>query len=229
MERAQAEALVRGRGWLSTVPPAFADRFLARARLQRVEPGHPLWHVGDEPGAMCGVVAGGAQTFLPMPDGSETLVTILRCGIWFGAGPQVTRRPRTLSFRWHEPGWAFRVALSAVDALVQERPETARPLASVHVQGTEVAARVLADMTIRDKLRRVAAVLWRVTDEAEGEISRDFPLSQADLAVMAAVSRQVVNRSLAQFETRGWLKAGYGKITFRDRAALFRCAWPDQG
>ena len=45
---------------------------------------------------------------------------------------------------------------------------------------------------------------------------------------MAAVSRQVVNRTLAEFEAKGWLRAGYGKITFTDRRALFRCAWPDQ-
>lgn len=227
MERVQAEAIVRARGWLTTVPPEFADRLLSRARLQRVEPGQPLWHVGDEPGSMCGVVAGGAQIHLPLPDGSESLVTILRAGTWFGAGPQVTRRPRTLSFRWHEPGWAFRLALSAVDALVQERPDMARPLASVHVQGTEVAARVLADMTIRDNARRVAAVLWRITDEGEAS-DRVFPLSQAELAVMAAVSRQVVNRTLAEFEAKGWLRAGYGKVAFTDRRALFRCAWPDQ-
>lgn len=228
MERAQAEALIRGRGWLSTVPPEFAVRLLSRARLSRVEPGQALWHAGDEPGSMCGVVAGGAQVHLPLPDGGETLVTILRCGTWFGAGPQVTRRPRTLSFRWHEPGWAFRLPLSAVDALVQDRPDMARPLASVHVQATEVAARVLADTTIRDNLRRVAAVLWRVTDEGDDQTDRAFPLSQAELAVMAAVSRQVVNRSLAAFEAKGWLRAGYGKITFTDRRALFRCAWPDQ-
>lgn len=228
MERAQAEALVRGRGWLSTLPPDFADRLLSRARLSRVDPGQALWNAGDEPGSMCGVVTGGAQVHLPLPDGGETLATILRCGTWFGAGPQVTRRPRTLSFRWHEPGWAFRLPLSAVDALVQDRPDMARPLASVHVQATEVAARILADMTIRDNLRRVAAVLWRVTDEGDGPADRAFPLSQTELAVMAAVSRQVVNRTLADFEAKGWLRAGYGKITFADRRALFRCAWPDQ-
>lgn len=92
MDRGQAEAIVRGRGWLSTVPPEFADRLLARSRLQRVEPG-----------SMCGVVSGGVQVHMPLPDGSESLVTILRAGTWFGAGPQVTRRPHA-EFRWHEPG-----------------------------------------------------------------------------------------------------------------------------
>ena len=105
----------------------------------------------------------------------------------------------------------------------------ARPLASVHVRGTEVASRVLADLTIRDNLRRVAAVLWRVTDEGAPPSGRVFPLSQADLSIMAAVSRHLANRALGTFGAQGWLKAGYGKIALIDRPALFHFAWPDQG
>ncbi len=230
MERGQAEMLIRSRGWLAGVPAEFADRLLARARLLRVMPGQPLWHAGDEPGGMYGVVAGGAKVFLPLPDGSETLATVLRTGTWFGAGPQVTRRPRTLTFHWHEPGWAYHLPLPVVDALTQDRPDLARALASVHVQGTEVTARVLADMTLSDNARRIAAVLWRVTDEGEAvEASRVFPLSQSELAAMAVTSRQVVNRTLAEFVANGWIGTGYGTMTIRSRSALFRFAWPDQG
>lgn len=227
MDRSLADSIVRSRGWLATVPADFAERLMSRARFLRVLPDQTLWHAGDEPGGMYGIAAGGAKVLLPLPDGSETLATILRAGTWFGAGPQVTRRPRTLTFFWHEPGWAFHLPLSAVDALVQDRPEMARPLSSVHVQGTEVAARILADMTIRNNARRVAAVLWRLTDEGEGAPARAFPLSQADLATMAAATRQVVNRVLSDFTAAGWLATGYGTVTPLDRAALFRFAWPD--
>jgi CRP-like cAMP-binding protein len=87
--------------------------------------------------------------------------------------------------------------------------------------GLERAIANVTNLLIRNPARRIAATLLRVAPEAEAPVT--VVVSQEQLGEMANAARDVVNRTLKQFETRGWVSVGYRAITVHqaDRLARF--------
>ena len=61
---------------------------------------------------------------------------------------------------------------------------------------------------------------------AEGQAQRRLALNQEQLGAMLALSRQTVSEVLREFESRGWLRRGYGQIELLDPDALRALAGP---
>jgi CRP-like cAMP-binding protein len=89
--------------------------------------------------------------------------------------------------------------------------------------GLERAITNVTNLLIRNPARRIAATLLRVSPRAEAEAPVTVVVSQEQLGEMANAARDVVNRALKQFETRGWVSVGYRAITVHqaDRLARF--------
>lgn len=208
-------------GWLAQQPPAFASAFLARTHLVGIAAGAVVFHAGDDPGGVYGVVAGGIGSYVVWRDNGPDLATILRAGVWFGHGPLLTRRRRSLGFRAVEPSILLHAPLAALEELVCTNPVAARSLGALADGNMDVAIATISDLLIRRGDRRIAATLLRVTGEGQGpEDPAGFRLSQADLAEMANTSRDLANRTLARFRDRGWVTLGYNRIGVADAAAL---------
>jgi len=67
---------------------------------------------------------------------------------------------------------------------------------------------------------RLARRLVRLGGEEGGEILR----THGDLAVDLGTAREVISRQLKEFERRGWVRVGRGRVVLRDIAALDRLA-----
>ena len=89
-----------------------------------------------------------------------------------------------------------------------------------------ISYRIISELLIRRSDQRIAAVLLRLLDQKDSAADPDadagagLPLTQADLAEMANVSRHTANAVLGQFEHRGWVRLGYGRIALLDGAGL---------
>lgn len=223
MDRRQAERIAESGGWLAGQPAEFRAAVLARAQLRAFAPGAFTFRAGDAPGGIYGVVAGGFAIHVPSRHGGPDLAHIMRPPAWFGHGPVLNGRPRTLTFRATEPSVALHVPLAALDDLSRRLPDAPRAIAAITDFTGAVAIQVVADLLIPEADRRVAATLLRVTGAAEGAVPDDaagFRLTQSELGEMANASRQLVNRALRGFAARGWVAVGYGRIAVRDAAAL---------
>ncbi|WP_375140881.1 helix-turn-helix domain-containing protein [Ideonella aquatica] len=55
---------------------------------------------------------------------------------------------------------------------------------------------------------------------APGVVQRRLALNQEQLGAMLALTRQTVSETLRDFETRGWVRRGYGQIELLDPEAL---------
>ncbi len=73
-----------------------------------------LFHAGDGPGGIDGVVSGGIGIHLPANNDETTLVHIGRAGLWFGYGPLLRGGERSPTFSVMEPSGLLHVTLPAL-------------------------------------------------------------------------------------------------------------------
>ena len=223
MDRAQAEAILLSQGWLPAQPAGFRAVLLAAAELRYFRKGEYVFQAGDGPGGLHGIVAGSFGTYVVTPYSPPALSHILHPGWWCGEGPALGGLKRVMTVRAMEPGWTMHLPLEAARALVLSNPEAARSIGSLGQIAMRVAIANVSQLMIRRSDRRIGAVLLRVTGAMDGEVlapTGDIRLTQMEIARMANASRNLVNKSLAQFEAAGWVRLGYNRIAVLDPVAL---------
>jgi CRP-like cAMP-binding protein len=221
IDRADAERRVLQAGWLADQPEDVRRPVLKVARMVHYPAGEFVFHAGDAEGGLYGVVTGGVGVHLPSDEGMTVLAHVLRCGVWFGYGPLVRGRKRTLSFSLIEPSLLFHLPLSNAQEIANRSPSHQRAILSVSEYGMDAATKVIETLLIRNTDRRVAATLLRVAPlPDDGSCSTDVFLTQSQLGEMANAERQVVNRALKRLDAKGWIRASYGRIEILDEAAL---------
>lgn len=223
MDRVTAELRILQRGWLSEQPHEARVAILQRARLVRHDAGDFVFHAGDEAGGICGVVSGGIGIYLPTESDDLRLAHIGRCGVWFGYGPLIRGRRRSLSFSPIEATWLLQVPLLALQEIAAASFAHQRAILSVGEYGMDTAIAVIENLLIQNHARRIAATLLRVApiaDAGSGGGSADIVVTQAQLGEMASVGRQVVNRELQRLGMKGWISASYNRIKVLDPDAL---------
>ena len=223
MERATAERRILLRGWLSEQPEEVRAAILHRARLVRYEAGDYVFHAGDETGGICGLVSGGIGIYLPSESGDLRLAHIGRSGVWFGYGPLIRGRRRSLTFSPTEATWLLQVPLPALQEIAGASLVQQRAILSIGEYGMDTAIAVIDNLLIQNNARRIAATLLRVAPVPEpwdGSKEVEIIITQSQLGEMATVGRQVVNRELQRLEAKRWLSVSYSRIKILNRDAL---------
>jgi CRP/FNR family transcriptional regulator, cyclic AMP receptor protein len=225
IDRAEAERQVLRVGWLADQPEDVRRPVLKVARMVHYQAGEFIFHAGDAEGGLYGVVTGGVGVHLPSDEGIAVLAHVLRCGGWFGYGPLVRGRKRSLSFSLIEPSLLFHVPLSNAQEIAQRSPSLQRAILSVSEYGMDAATKVIETLLVRNTEHRIAATLLRVAPRPhEGSCSTEVVLTQSQLGEMANAERQVVNRALKRLEAKGILRVFYGRIEIVNIAALRKFA-----
>jgi CRP-like cAMP-binding protein len=216
------ERVFAARGWLALQPATFRTRFLALGRPVELERDMALFHEGDQPGGVYGIVSGAIAVLGGSAWQPPALAHIERAGDWFGHGPVLSGGRRTLTFMAAEPTLLWQVPLERLRPPMQTDPEFATRLAQMADIGSRAVVAVARDLLIVDSEKRVAAVLLRVT--AWGEVPADEPagylLGQGQLGEMANLSRHQVNRVLGKLQKAGMIGCGYNRIRLLDVEAL---------
>jgi CRP-like cAMP-binding protein len=221
VDRAQAERRVLRNGWLADQPEEVQRAVLKVGRLVHYPAGEFVFHAGDSSGGLYGIVGGGVGIHLPSQAGETVLAHVARCGVWFGYGPLVRGRERTLSFSLVEPSLLIHVPLATAQEIGARSPVHQRAILSVTEYGMDIAVRVIETLLIRKPDRRIAATLLRVAPQSDDRGSATgVRLTQSQLGEMANADRQVVNRALKRFEANGWIRVSYGRIGVLDESAL---------
>ena len=226
----QSAKVLLNRGWLSTQPDEFKQLILEKSELIVLK-SHQLAHTfEDEPAGIYGVLNGGILTFVPRLDGTVLLATILRAGDWFGHGPFLTERPRTLSFAAREESRLLYVPLASLREMTAMDHQTMRRVSALSEFGVDISVRVVGDLLIRRSDKRIAATLLRIAGVVEPASRPDVAtlhVSQSELAEMANCSRDLINRTLSKMEKAGWLTTHYNQITLSNIASIWVFAYED--
>jgi CRP/FNR family transcriptional regulator len=206
-----------------------ADTALRGAmRHEQFARGAVIFDEGDAGDKLYAVIEGKVKLARTAPDGRENLQAVLGPGEMFGELSLFDPKPRTAG--------AVAVTDTVLASLAHEdlrpwitgRPDVAVQLLQALAQRLRRTNDVLADLVFSDVPSRVAKALLQLADRfgkptAEGvHVAHD--LTQEELAQLVGASRETVNKALADFTARGWLRIESRAVVIRDIDGLTKRA-----
>lgn len=215
--------------------PLFADMDdeETRALLDSMVPvelsrGDVLFREG-EPGDRLYVIAQGKiKLGRRSSDGRENLLSILGPGEMFGELSLFDPGPRTASASSVSDSIVYELRHQALVAWVNAHPKVATHLLGALARRLRRTNETLADLVFSDVPGRVAKALLDLSTRF-GEPSDDgvrvaHDLTQEELAQLVGASRETVNKALADFASRGWVRREGRAVVLLDLDRLERRA-----
>lgn len=225
ISRAAAERVMSETGWLTKVPEAFRAEVLRRSILTHFKAGEAVFHLGDQPGGVYGLVTGTVSINVAPAGALPQLIMLGVPGHWTGEGGFLTRTPRRMDLRAVVPTTLLHLPLEAMDQMAARDPDVMHHITSMLVVSVEFLLEVVHDLQKPDADRRIASVLHRSTWIG----TLPIPLTQAEVGIMANASRKQVNAALKRFAQAGWLDHSYRNIVVTNAAALRAFAAGEDG
>ena len=219
-----ARKIVSANGWLSWTPPAFQQEVLDRCRLQNFKAGQAIYNVGDPPGGMYGLVAGGLGIAIAPGERGPYFAHLARPGTGFGEAAAITRQPRLIGLSATRDAQLLHLPLAQIDEITTRNPAAWRLFALVLVGHVEMAIGACDDLMLRDHVKRCVATLLRLAGCRRASPADLAPVeiefTQEDLASLANVARTTVGSVLRQLETLGHIEQSYRRIRLLSPEAL---------
>ena len=160
-QRAPADFLAN-RGWLSFTPPGFRKNVLARIQVREFRKGEAIYRAGDPPGGLWVVLEGAVEIELPPPETAPHFVHLAAPGFWFGEWPLIWDKPRRVTVIATRPSTLATLPLADCRAILEADPAAWRWIALLSTMTTDLSAGIVADLLLRDPVKRTAALLLRV-------------------------------------------------------------------
>jgi CRP/FNR family cyclic AMP-dependent transcriptional regulator len=198
---------------------------LTESRLRR---GEVLFREGDSGDKLFIVTEGKVKLGKSSSDGRENLLAILGPGQMFG------------ELSLFDPGPRSATVTAVTDCVMQSlshdellewltgRPAVARGLLAQLGSRLRKANDVVADLVFSDVPGRVAKALLDLASRfgrtADDGVHVHHDLTQEELAQLVGASRETVNKALADFASRGWLRLEPRSVVILDPDRLRRRA-----
>lgn len=159
-------------------------------------------------------------------DGRENLVAIIGPGEMFGELSMFDPGPRSATATSVARCDLISLGHDAFNAFLTDRPLVAQSLLTALARRLRRTNDSLADLVFTDVPGRVAKALLdlsrRFGQPVEGGVRVPHDLTQEELAQLVGASRETVNKALADFAGRGWLRLEPRAVVLHDVERLTR-------
>ncbi|MBA3233996.1 MAG: Crp/Fnr family transcriptional regulator [Propionibacteriales bacterium] len=191
----------------------------------RLGRGDILFHEGDR---LYVVTDGKVKLGRTSADGRENLLAILGPGQMFGELSLFDPGPRSATVTAVTDCTMQSLSHDELGGWLTGRPEVARGLLTQLAGRLRKANDVVADLVFSDVPGRVAKALLDLSSRF-GRVANDgvhvhHDLTQEELAQLVGASRETVNKALADFASRGWLRLEARSVVLMDVERLKRRA-----
>jgi len=232
----------RGSGRLSAVDndvvrkaPLFADlddeaasALMESMTASHLERGDILFREGDQGDRLYVIGEGKIKLGRTSVDGRENLLAILGPGEMFGELSLFDPGARTATATAVAETQLIALGHDDLDSFLSGRPAVAANLLAALARRLRRTNEALADLVFTDVPGRVAKALLDLASRfgrpAEDGILVAHDLTQEELAQLVGASRETVNKALADFATRGWIKLEARAVVLTDAERLKRRA-----
>jgi CRP/FNR family transcriptional regulator, cyclic AMP receptor protein len=220
------EASVKSSNILSALPDHLSSRLFARATARHLRAGETLFNIGDD-GNGCYRLDLGVLKVNTVSEQGETLtLAVVGAGSIVGELALIDSRPRSASIVAVKDCELSFISRAHFEECVLH-PEISRYLLNVLAARLREADEALAAgcfLTVKARVARVLLDLAKHLGEnaASGRIVIGHKISQADLAAMAGVARENVNRVLRQWKRQKIVTQLSSFYSLNDCAALER-------
>jgi CRP/FNR family transcriptional regulator, cyclic AMP receptor protein len=205
-----------------------AEALLAQMSSTRMERGDVLFQEGDNGDTLYVIGEGKIKLGRTSSDGRENLIAILGPGEMFGELSLFDPGPRTMTATAVAETQLMELGNESLTGLLSGRPEVAKALLAALAQRLRRTNEHLADLVFTDVPGRVAKALLdlaaRFGRPVDDGLLVSHDLTQEELAQLVGASRETVNKALADFAGRGWLKLEARAVLLLDVDRLKRRA-----
>lgn len=192
----------------------------------KLNKGQTLFKEGEEGDRLYVVVHGKIKLGRSSSDGRENLLSILGPGEMFGELSLFDPEPRTSTATAVTDARLVSLAHDAVIGLLSSNPQTSLELLRRLAQRLRKSNEVLADLVFADVPGRVAKAIMDLGErfgvQKDDGFHVNHDLTQEELAQLVGASRETVNKALADFAARGWLKLEPRAVLVTDTERLFK-------
>jgi CRP/FNR family cyclic AMP-dependent transcriptional regulator len=215
--------------------PLFAalDDEAARALMETMTSSHLersdiLFREGDQGDRIYVIGEGKIKLGRSSIDGRENLLAILGPGEMFGELSLFDPGPRTATATAIAETQLIALGHEDLDSFLVGRPAVAANLLAALARRLRRTNEALADLVFTDVPGRVAKALLDLSTRfgrpADDGILVAHELTQEELAQLVGASRETVNKALADFASRGWIKLEARAVVLTDVERLKRRA-----
>jgi len=194
----------------------------------KVARGRTLFNEGEPGDRLYIVTEGKIKLGRTAADGRENLLAILGPGEMFGELSLFDPGPRTSTAVAVTDARLARMSKSALRTWITERPQIAEQLLRVLARRLRRTNAMLGDLIFTDVPGRVAKALLdlarRFGVQSEDGLHVTHDLTQEELAQLVGASRETVNKALADFASRGFLRLEARAVVILDIERLSRRA-----
>jgi CRP/FNR family transcriptional regulator, cyclic AMP receptor protein len=181
---------------------------MTEVRLAR---GDALFHEGDPGDRVYVVTEGKIKLGRTSADGRENLLGVLGPGETFGEVSLFDPGPRTATATAVTESTLLGLAHADLQPWLAERPEVAKGLLQQVAHRLRRTNENMADLVFQDVPARVAKALLDLATRFGAPapttgIHVPHDLTQEELAQLVGASRETVNKALADFVNRGWIR-----------------------
>ena len=193
-----------------------------------LERGQVLFHEGDEGDRVYVVIDGKIKLGRTAPDGRENLLALLGPGQMFGELSLFDPGPRSATVTAVTDSTVLGLGHADLLPWLTGRPEVARGLLLQLASRLRRSNDTLADLVFSDVPGRVAKALLDLSTRfgvpSEEGVRVVHDLTQEELAQLVGASRETVNKALADFASRGWLRLEPRSVVILDVERMGRRA-----
>ena len=208
------DRMLRASGWASALTSAELDRVCQETHERFAVAGAPFVRAGTSADFWVGVVEGMVKMSVSLPNGRESTFTAVSAGSWFGEGTLMK------SERWRYDAIAVRDSRVACMPRATFQRLLHSNLRFSHSVMALMNARLsqFIGLAVFDRLlstdMRVARCLASLFDpDLYPSASSFVKLTQDEIGLLSAVSRQRANRALHTLQDAGLLRIEFGGVT----------------
>ena len=200
-------------------------RSMTEVRLAR---GKVLFSEGDPGDRLYVVTQGKIKLGRTSPDGRDNLLAVLGPGEMFGELSLFDPGPRTATATAITATTLSGLGHDDLQPWLHDRPEVAGRLLGALARRLRRTNEAMGDLVFRDVPGRVAKALLDLASrfgvEVEDGLRVTHDLTQEELAQLVGASRETVNKALADFAARGFLRLEGKSVVILDVERLTRRA-----
>jgi CRP/FNR family transcriptional regulator, cyclic AMP receptor protein len=221
------EVLARS-GILQGVDPEAAEALAKDMDIVEIRKGEVVFNEGEPGDSLYIVMSGKLKLGRRAADGRQNLIALMGPSDMIGELSLFDPGPRTATATAVTDARVARLRKQALRPWLTNRPEIAEQLLRVLARRLRRTNNALADLIFTDVPGRVAKNLLQMAGQfgsRDGGVLRvTHDLTQEELAQLVGASRETVNKALADFASRGWLRLDGKSVIVLDPERLARRA-----
>lgn len=195
---------------------------------ETIKKGQVLFQEGQPGDRLFLVKSGKIKLSHASGDGRESVLMVLGPGDMFGELSLFDPGPRTSTAIAVTESEVLGLGHSDLVPWLQGRPEVAQALLQALAHRLRRTSEAMSDLVFADVPGRVAKALLELGEKfgspSDGGLHVNHDLTQEELAQLVGASRETVNKALADFASRGWIRLETRSVELLDVERLTKRA-----